>query len=57
MVDVNSTVGPCTICGKSHKRSEVDKWYYYDGILVCSHHHGVKEWYSDLLIKEAKNNE
>jgi hypothetical protein len=57
MVDVNSTVGPCTICGKSHKRSEVDKWYYYDGILVCSHHHGAKEWYSDLLIKEAKNNE
>jgi len=43
---------PCRICKKVWKHRETDKYYYLDGIFVCSHHPGVKEWWESNL-KEA----
>lgn len=43
---------PCYICGKRHIREDVDKWYYYNGKLICRHHPGAKEWY-EMALKMA----
>jgi len=46
------TLQPCHICGRRHVREDVDKYYYYDGRLVCCHHPGAKEWY-EMALKLA----
>ena len=51
MSDKTDEVGPCKICGAFHKRSNGDDWYYHKEIVVCSHHHGVKEWYAEVLME------
>ena len=48
---------PCKICGKVWQRKDAldRKWVYHDSVgVVCCHHHGVKEWYQDLLTKSLK---
>jgi hypothetical protein len=45
---------PCHICGKIWKRKDVAHWLYHESIgVVCRHHHGIQEWY-DNLLKEIK---
>ena len=45
----NEDVLPCHICGKVWKRKDAGKWVYYDGVLACIDHNGVKEWYNNKL--------
>ena len=55
---------PCAICGQRHFREEIEKWYYYDGNIICSHHPGAKEWYemainmadAELALHTAEDN-
>jgi hypothetical protein len=41
--------GYCIVCGKEWKRKEIDKWYYFNGTLVCVHHPGAGKWYHGSL--------
>ena len=43
-------VGSCIVCGKVWKRKDVDKWYYFNGTLVCVHHPGSVKWYQGAMI-------
>lgn len=46
------SIQPCIICGKVWQIKDVDKWVYHESRgVVCQHHHGVKEWYDDLIKK------
>jgi hypothetical protein len=48
----NEFVPPCVICGKRWQRKDADKWVYHDSRgAVCLDHHGVKEWYDEMLAK------
>jgi hypothetical protein len=46
----------CVMCGKTHKRKDTHLWVYHisKGVL-CRNHHGVMEWYNDLLEKAGKD--
>ena len=49
-------LSPCIVCKKVWKRGEVDKYVYHNSVgVVCLHHHGVKEWYKQLLIQASKS--
>ena len=40
----------CRVCKAKHKRSDVDNYVYHESFgVVCTKHHGVKEWYKKLL--------
>lgn len=46
---------PCKICKKVWKREETDKYVYHESVgIVCRHHHGVQQWYDELIAKENK---
>jgi NAD-dependent SIR2 family protein deacetylase len=48
-------VPPCVICGKIWQRKDVEKWcYHISRGVVCRHHHGVKEWYDDMIAEANK---
>lgn len=51
-LDEDNQVGPCKICGTSHLREDTRDWVYHESIgVVCTKHHGVREWYQGLLDK------
>ena len=56
-LSTDDIVGPCKICGITFARSEIDKYYYCDGVFVCAKHPGSKEWYKEKLklAKEKLN--
>lgn len=48
-------IDSCYVCGKIWKRKEVDMYLYFNGMVVCSHHEGAKEWYDGALkLTDAK---
>ena len=42
----NEFVPPCYVCGKVWRRKDVEKWYFFSGILACKDHPGVLDWYT-----------
>ena len=36
----NEKIPACWVCGKVHERKDVDLYYYFQGMVVCSHHDG-----------------
>lgn len=42
-------IQPCWICGKVWKREDTLNYSYFNGILVCDNHDGVKEWWNGAL--------
>ncbi len=52
---VRESVGTCYVCKKERFKDESSTWVYHQSVgIVCVHHHGVKQWYNDLL-KSAEN--
>jgi len=40
----------CKVCKAKHKRKDVNDYVYHDSFgVVCLKHHGVKEWYEQLI--------
>ena len=39
----------CGVCGKTHRREDVDNYRYYRGELYCSTHPGVVEQYEGAI--------
>ena len=39
----------CMVCGKQWQRKDVDKYYYFNGTLVCQTHAGAKEFYDGAM--------
>ena len=52
---VEDLLPPCKVCKRVWKRGDSDKWVYYDGEVVCLHHHGIKEWYQRKLEEAQKS--
>jgi hypothetical protein len=51
----NEYITPCVICGKIWQRKDIDNWVYHSSKgTVCTHHHGVTKWYSELIAKEME---
>jgi hypothetical protein len=45
----------CFVCKKTLKRSEVHNWVHHDSVgSVCRTHHGVEEWYTELLKRAGE---
>lgn len=42
-------IAPCWMCEKRWRRKETDRYYYFGGMVICSHHNGAKEWYEGAL--------
>lgn len=39
----------CDICGKTHRREDIDKWCHYKGDTYCRSHPGVQQWYEGAM--------
>lgn len=52
---LDDLVGQCVVCHKFHFRFDVELWRYHVSVgVVCRHHHGVEEWYKELLRKAGE---
>jgi len=55
--ETDQPLPPCYVCGKVWMRGD-SGWVYHDSVgVVCRDHHGVKEWYSEMLRSTEDNDD
>ena len=51
----NEMIQPCWVCGKKWRRKDIDNYYYFNQMLICSSHKAAKAWYDAAIeLSEEK---